>query len=57
MHACMQLLIVSMTIFSQDTPTWPLSGGFCVLNLTAMNERSDMEEENVSISKSEEDED
>ena len=38
-------------------PTWPLSEGFCVLDLTAMNERNDMEEENVSISKREEDED
>ena len=41
--------------FSQDTATWPVSGG--LLNLMPMNERNDMEEENGSTSEREEEED
>ena len=53
----MQLLIVSMTIFQPRYRYLASIWRILRSKLTAMNDRNNMEEENVSISEREEDED
>ena len=50
----MLLLIILMTIFSQATAARPKSRGFHVINLMAMNEVNNVEEEMRSESEKEE---